>query len=170
MERCKDCWFCEWAKQKGKYNTCTYWGFDLLDDQRACKQYEYMYGEKITAGKKYKYPLGYKMINTAFPKQITTVHDYSNKRHKLTIETACVKGIWYAGVHYGRQYDSCYGCVYSCSIYDGDFKTERDAINARLRELLKVETYYKCDEACEFLRGLIINTRQLTLFDTDCDK
>ena len=162
--KCKVCWFCEWSKQKGKHNTCTYWGFDLLDDQRACKQYEYLYGEKITAGKKYKYPLGKPMTSISFPNDIVTVHDYSNKRHKLIIDTVCVNGVWYAGLHYGRQYGSMYGCASCCSIYDGDYTTERDAINARLRELLKSETYYKCDEACEFLRGLIMDTRQLSLF------
>lgn len=164
MERCKDCWLNLTPAYENRAHECAYWGFPLYSGQRACKQYEHRLGETITECKYRAYPLGYAMISTAFPKQLLTVHDYSNKRHKLIIDTACVNGIWYAGVHYGRQYDSCYGSAHSCSIYDGDFATEREAINARLRELLKDETYYKCDEACEFLRGLIMDTRQLSLF------
>ena len=93
-----------------------------------------------------------------------TAHDYSDKRHTLKITTICVDGVWYSGIHYQRNYDSMFGHSFVVSIYDGDFATEEEAIQARMRQLLEEETYYRSAEACEFIKSKMFASRQLSLF------
>ena len=164
MNKCKDCWLRK-ADPYGKHDQCGYWGFELYQDQRACKQFEERLDfEHMTESKMNAYPLGKPMTSMCFPRDMVSTHDYSNKRHTLRIETVCVNGIWYSGIHYGRHYGSMYGRGNSVSVYDGDFATEREAIDARLKDVLKDETHYQCDEACEFIKGILFEQKQLTLF------
>lgn len=153
-----DCWLHELGCERKE---CGYWGFPISNDQRVCsKRAHGAQPENF-----HKYPTGFKMSTTAFPPEMLDTHDMSNKRHKLVIKTACVGGIWYAGVSYQRRYDACYGSGRACGIYDGDFATEKDAINARLDELIRSEEYYKCEEAVLFLKTKRFENKQLSLFD-----
>ena len=161
--KCCNCWLCE-HDPYGK-RECAYWGFPLCNDQRACSQYEEALGDKpITESKYHAYPLGHPMTSVSFPSDLLTVHDFSNKRHTLKIRTICVRGVWYADLKYQRHYDAMYVHGFSASIYNGDYATEKEAIAARMMNVLKSETHNRCEEACEFIRAAMMDNRQLELF------
>lgn len=153
-KRCKDCWF-------ALNGECGLWGFPLLYDQRACKQYT----DEPKLERLHEYPTGCKMTSTSFPENMLNIHDLSDKRHTLIFKTACVQGVWYIGQRYGRHYDSMYGAGWACGIYDGDYATEQEAINAKINALIESETYYRCDEAVQFLKTKRFENKQLSLFD-----
>lgn len=162
LKRCKSkCWLCA-HDPWGNSDRCSYWGFPLHFNQRACKQYEEW--ENMTESKFHAYPLGRPMTSISFPDEFITIHDYSDNRHTLKIDTVQVGGVWYAGLHYGRHYDSMYGRCFCVSIYDGDFATEQEAISARMQDVLKAETHNRCEEACNFIKSKMLGNRQLTLF------
>lgn len=161
--KCCNCWLCERNHYGG--SECAYWGFPLYHDQRACRQYEEaLGGEPITESKYHAYPLEHPMKAISFPPELLTEHDYSNKRHTLKIRTVCVRGIWYADLHYQRHYDAMFGCCFCASIYDGDYATEKEAIAARMQSVLEDETHNRCDEACDFIKEAMMDNRQLELF------
>lgn len=138
---------------------CGYWGFPLSQDQRACT----LYSDKPFSW----FDTSPVLLETiSFPKEMCSLHDYSDKRHTLKIDVACVKGVYYAGVHYSRHYDSMYGSGRWVSIYDGDFATADEAIKARIHELIREEEHNKCPEAVQFLKRCIFEQRQqqLSLF------
>ena len=163
MKRCKDCLLCE-HDPYGKSDRCGFWGFPLWHDQRACKQYEQHDNCAALDNKMHAFPIGRPMTSTSFPEDMLNTHDLSDKRHTLIFKTACVQGVWYIGQRYGRHYGSMYSAGRSCGIYDGDYATEQEAINAKINALIESETYYRCDEAVQFLKAKRFENKQLTLF------
>ena len=154
---CKHCLLRSFADKERK--ACNWWGFNLSPDQRACSKY-------TTETFAWAHTSPVLLDTLSFPKEMCSLHDYSDKRHKLTIDVACVQGVYYAGVHYQRLYDSMYGSGRCVSIYDGDFATADEAIRARIHELIRDEEHYHCDEAVQFLKRCIFEQRQqqLSLF------
>lgn len=164
MKRCKDCWLCDTLCEKEK-DECAYWGFRLYAGQRACSKFWPRLVGEFPKHLYHAYPIGKPMESISFPSEMLSVYDLSNKRHKLIFETVCVQGVWYIGQQYGRHYDDCYGEGWACSVYDGEYATEKEAINTKIEQLIKSEQYYRCDEAVEFLKSKRFESRQLTLFD-----
>lgn len=157
QKKCLDCRRANWHDPKAY---CKLWGFRFkVRDQRACKKFTDDYVEGLKT-QPIDPPLqGITLRNIR-------VHDYSEKRHKLTIQTACVRGEWFACVsRYSRMYGSMYGQGKYLSIYDGGYKTEQEGIDACIRQVMKAEEYYKEPEAVEFLKKHLIESRQLSLFD-----
>ena len=141
---CKYCLLRSFADKERK--VCNWWGFSLFPDQRACSKHT-----TEPCASTHTSPILLKTIN--FPKTMCSLHDFSDERHKMQIDVACVQGVYYAGVHYQRLYDSMYGSGRCVSIYDGDFATADEAIKARIRELIRDEEYYRCTEAVQFLKS-----------------
>lgn len=165
MERCENCWLravSPWGRDK---DVCTYWGFRLWAEQRACSKFHPKLVGEFPEHLIHAYPIGKPMESISFPSEMLNVHDLSNKRHKLIFKTVCVQGVWYIGQQYQRHYDDCYGASSNCSIYDGDYATEKEAINAKIEQLIKSEQYYRCEEAVQFLKSKRFENQQLTLFD-----
>ena len=160
---CTECLLCE-HDPFGKNDRCGYWGFPLHYEQRACSQFEGHSNYAALDRKMHAFPIGKPMDGISFPSEMLNVHDMSNKRHTLIFKTACVDGVWYIGQDYGRHYDDAYGAGWACSIYDGEYESEQQAINAKIEALIKSETYYRCDEAVQFLKTKRFENKQLTLF------
>lgn len=157
-KRCKQC-ACRmlYSTDSDSVFGCGYWGFELSPDQRACDEFT------TDSGKVHQdWPLGQPMQTVGFPEAIVTRHNLSDGKYKLEMRTACVRGKWYASCSYSRFE---YGRTSWVSVYDGTYDTERDAINAQIRSIIRDEQCYHNADAIAWLKTKLFEQRQLTLFD-----
>lgn len=94
-------------------------------------------------------------------------HDFSTKGLRLIIKTKQVGEYWYNGINLQLQGGNCFGHACSCdpTPISKHYTTERDAVNAMLKNALwDAEHNIREQWAIDYIRGLLFDNRQLTLF------
>ena len=94
-------------------------------------------------------------------------HDFSTKMFKCIVHTGEVYGRWYAGHSFGVHTGHMYGSGSMPNIHHNSHATEHDAIMDELRVLLWGAEHNCPDmpEVAQEIKQIIMNNRQLTLFD-----